>query len=300
MGPLLRSASMLAAATLLAGAQQDRPSGPPGLVRGPVLESTTVLPGQPRSEGEIVLDAPRPVGTPVLAESQLLAADAVVASETMELPALYFQLAAPVALGPPFNSLTPAGTDVKRLMRDGAPRNCIRHRGSYTPAFDEHGEVYPGLCLEDRDGDGLYETAILEPYNPQRAQVRTVAIAPVRLDPNPSGAAADPSALRVNRRLRVAQVGASEVRIVAEQGITMSRQGEMGQYYSRPQDSLTLPLRDGANGSLGGVRLRLLRDGAGWRIAAAGHLAPWLEVRDNGYLVVAGGMEFRRRHSSDR
>jgi len=294
MGPLLRSPLILSLAALLGAAP------PTEQARRPALESTAILPGQPRSEGEVVLDAPRPVGAPLLAESQPLAVEGVVASETMELAALYFRLAGPVVLGPPFNSLTPVGTDVKRLIRDGTLRSCVRHRGNYAPAFDEHGEIYPGLCLEDRDRDGRYETAILEPYNPERAPVRVVAITPVRLDPNPAGLEEDPNAVRVNRRLRVTQINAGDVRIVAEQGLAISRQAEIGRYYSRPADSVSLPLRDGATGSLGGVQLRLARDGAGWRITAAGRMTPWLEVRDNSYLIVAGGMEFRRRPSSPR
>lgn len=305
MTPLPAIPLLLGLAALLAQSGGQGGAPPPGSAAqgAPVqvrrqLESSTLLPGQPRSEGEVVLDAPRPVGAPLLVDSQPLAADAVIASETLELAALHFRLAGPVALGPPFNTVFPAGTDVRRMVRDGAIRHCVHQTGVYTPAFDEHHDIYPGLCLEDRDQDGRYETAILEPYNPERAPDRTIGITPVRLDPNPSAAADDRNVLKVNRRLRVAHVGAGEAVVVAEQGIVLSRQAEIDNYRSRPQDSLSLHLRDGASGSLGGVQLRLLRDGAGWRIAATGRLAPWLEVRDNSNLILVGGMEFRRRPPS--
>ncbi len=226
-----------------------------------------------------------------------MAPGAVIASETLELVPLYFRLAGPIVLAPPFNTLFPAGTEVRRLVRDGVIRHCVRHRESYTPAHDEQNQIYPGLCLEDRDGDGRFETAILEPYDREHAPVRTVAITPVALEPDPAAAADESHPLRASRRLRIGQVGAGGVQIIAEQGVTLSRQDEIGIYRGRPEESITLPLRDGASGALGGVQLRLLRDGDGWRIAAAGRLAPWLEVRDNGNLILVGGMALRRRPS---
>lgn len=301
-------ASLAPCVAALLGAAQSGGSGapppagadPPQVERRPQLESSVALPGHPRTEGEVVLDAPRPAGAPLLVESQPLAADAVIASETMELVTLHFQLAGPVALGPPFNTRFPAGSDVRRLVREGTIRHCIVHLGRFTPAFDEKHEIYPGLCLEDRDQDGRYETAILEPYDPQHAPDRAIGIAPVHLDPNPSAAAEDPHGLRATRRLRVARVGAREAQIVAEEGIALSRQAAPSGYRSGAGESISLPLRDGAGGSLAGVQLRLLRDGGGWRIAAAGRLAPWLEVRDNSNLILVGSLEFRRRPAPDR
>jgi hypothetical protein len=304
MQPTLRAALILGSAVLLGAAQSGGGQGgaPPaeGSVEKPQVRlptsTGTLLSGTPRPEGDAVLEAPRPVGAPVIAESQPLAADAVIASETMRFLPLHFLLAGPIALGPPFNAHHPAGTDVRRLTRDGTIRNCIGFRGAYRPAVDEHGEIYPGLCLEDRDQDGHYETAILEPYNPERAPVRIVAIAPVGLDPNPSAAEDDPRAIRVKRRIRVTHVGPEGARIAAEQGSATAREAEVTSYYGRPEDSVILPLRDGAIGSLGGIEFRLRRDGAGWRIAATGRFTPWLELRENSTLIVAGGMEFRRRH----
>ena len=297
---LARSALLPLCAGLLGAAQSGRPAAegsaerPAGAIRKPVLESSTPLPGHPVSEGVPVLDAPQPLGAALVIGSQPLAVDAVIASETMRLVALHFRIAAPISIGPPFNALHPASTDFRRLIRDGTTRYCVVHRGVYQPTEDEHGAVYPGLCLEDRDQDGRYETAVLEPYDPEHAPVRTIAIAPVSLEPNPSGAVDDPQAQRVKRRLRVTFVDAGEARIAAEQGIATSREADVTNYYGQPPDVATLPLRDGASGAVGGIEFRLVRDGAGWRITAAGQLRPWLEVRNNGSLVVAGGMEFRR------
>ena len=301
MRVLVRSALLPLCAALLGAAQSGKPAAeaaaapPPGAVRRPVLESSTPVPGHPVSEGLPVLDAPQPIGVPVLTESQPLAADAVIASETMRLVALHFRTTGPISSGPPFNAVHPASTDFRRLIRDGTTRYCVVHRGFYRPAEDEHGAIYPGLCIEDRDRDGRYETAVLEPYDPEHAPVRTIAIAPVSLESNPSGAADDPQALRVKRRIRVTFVDAGEAQITAEQGIATSREADVTSYYGRPEDSMTLPLRDGASGSLGGIEFRLQRDGAGWRIAATGRFTPWLELRENSMLIVAGGMEFRRR-----
>jgi hypothetical protein len=219
----------------------------------------------------------------------------VVASETLQLLPLHFQLSDPVAIGPPFKFTTPAGSDVGRLVKDGAIRHCIRHHGVYRPAQDGSGEIYPGLCFEDRDGDGRYETAILLPYHPQQSQPRAMAIAPVRLDPNPAAGQDDPQKLWFRRRIRIAHVGPDDARIIAEQGVATAREADVASYVARPQDSLTLRLREGASGSLGGIAFLLRRDGTGWRLAATGRLAPWLEVRENGNLIVAGGMEYRRR-----
>jgi hypothetical protein len=287
---------------MLAAAQSGPPSRPPqpGLVRRPVLESRTPIAGNPRPEGIAVLAAPRPVGAPLLVDAQPLAADAVIASETFEMLPLSFRLTAPITLGPPFTTVFPAGAKFRRLIRDGAVRHCLRREGIYTPAFDEHHEIYPGLCLEDRDGDGRYETAILEPYDPEHAPNREARIAPVGLEPDPAAAASQPQALTLNRRIRVTHLDAGEVQLVAEQGSTASRPAIITSYYGRPEDSLSLSLRDGASGMLGGVNLRLVRDGTGWRIAASGRLAPWLEVRDGGNLIVMGGMEFHRQPSADR
>jgi hypothetical protein len=305
MDSLIRSAALLGLAALLCAAQEGGQGGgvgnlPPEIAAqlppGAVLESSVSL-GPSVSDGEPVFDAPQPLGAPLLPESVPLAQDGVVASETLQLLPLHFRLSDPVAIGPPFKYGTPAGSDVGRLVKDGGIRHCIRHHGIYRPAEDGSGEIYPALCFEDRDGDGRYETAILLPYHPQQAQPRVMAIAPVRLDPNPADGQNDPHALRFRRRIRIVHVGPDEARIVAEQGIATTGEADVTSYVARPQDSLTLRLREGASGSLGGIALRLRRDGTGWRVAATGRLAPWLEVRENGNLIVAGGMEYRRRLS---
>ena len=305
-----RSATLLGLAALLCAAQNGggQGGGPPPaggaanlppeiaaqLPPGAVLESSVSL-GPSVSDGEPVFDAPQPVGARLLPESVPLAQDGIVASETLQLLPLHFRLSDQVAIGAPFKYSYAAGSDVGRLVKDGAIRHCIRHHGVYRPAEDESGEIYPGLCFEDRDGDGRYETAILLPYHPQQAQPRVMPIAPVRLDPDPAAGQSDPHALRVRRRIRIVHVGPDEAQIVAEQGVATSHEADVTSYVGRPQDSLTLRLRDGASGSLGGLTLRLRRDGAGWRVAATGRLAPWLEVRENGNLILAGGLEYRRR-----
>jgi hypothetical protein len=303
MKPVPRSL-LLPLCALLPGAVQsggqvpdgDAAKPPPGAIRAPTGR-TTMLPGQPAPEGDSVLDAPQPVGAPVLTDSQPLALDAVIASETFRLVPLHFRNDVPIAVGAPFNATHPAGTDFRRLIRDGTTRYCVVHRGVYRPVLDENGAVYPGFCVEDRDGDGRYETAVLEPYDPEHAPVRTFAIAPVGFEPNPSMAADDPQAIRVKRRIRVTFVGPSEARVAAEQGLANSLQADVTSYFGRPAEVVTLPLRDGASGSLGGVDFRLMRSGAGWSIAATGRLQPWLEIRDNGSLIAAGGLGFRRHAS---
>jgi hypothetical protein len=308
MNRLLRPASMLCVAALLSAAQSGSQSGAPPEnkvedlppeIRA-LVPPGAVLSGPPVSDGQAVFDSPRPVATQLPPESMPLAADAVVASETMQLLPLHSRLVRPVAVGSPFNASHPAGTDVAHVVKNGVIRDCIRHRGTFTPPEDEHGEIFPGLCLEDRDRDGRFETAILLPYHPERAQERIVGIAPVRLEPNLNAMQDDPDALTVKRRIRVTLVSADAAEIVVEQGFATSRQTEVTSFYSRPEDSLHLALRDGESGSLGGVEFRLRHDVDFWRIAATGRFAPWLEVRENGNLIVAGGMEFRRRPSTYR
>lgn len=263
------------------------------LVRRPALESTVSL-GPSVSDGEVVFDTPRPVSAPPLPESFPLAQDAILASETLRLLPIHFRLGQSVTI-PELKLDQPAGSDVGRLVKDGAIRHCIRHHDVYRPVHGDNGEIYPGLCFEDRDGDGRFETAILLPYHPRQFQPIVKAIAPVRLDPNPEDADHDPRALRATRRIRVAHLDEREALIVAEQGIATSREAEVASFAGRPQDSLVLPLREGASGTIGGVGLQLRRDGGGWRIFATGRLAPWLDVRENGNLIVAGGLEARRR-----
>ena len=289
----------------LIGAAHHVPSGalqtvaggappPPAPIRVPTGEPVPIT-EQPRPQGDVIFSVQRPLGAPLVVPSQPLAADAVIASETVLLLPLSFQLAAPVVIGPPFNSSYAAGTQIKRLVRDGATRNCVRHRGPYSPAHDEKGEIYPGLCLEDRDGDGRFESAILEPYHPQRAPERVVGIPPVRLEPSALRGEDDPDAFRVQRRIRVTHVDATGAQFIAEQGAAVANATGITSFYGRPEESLILPLQDGASGSVGGVQLRLQRAGEGWQVIAAGQLAPWLELRENDSLVVVGGMPFRRR-----
>ena len=304
---MIRTIALLGVAGLLGATQAGPNAAPPRsgkpidpppeaqLRRVPVGAPVPVGPGI--SDGDPVFDTPQPVAGPAMPDSVPLAQDAVIASETLRLMPLHFRLAGPVAIGPPFNLSLPAGSDVGRLVKDGAIRHCLKRHGIFTPPQDGEGEIYPAICFEDRDGDGSFETAVLLPYHPQRSQPRVVSIAPVRLEPNPAATAGDAYPVRLTRRIRVAHVDASEVLIVADQGLAAAGQAEVVNFSGRPQDSLTLPLRDGASGSLGGLALRLVRDGAGWRIAATGRLAPWLEVRENSNLIVAGGIEFRRRPS---
>jgi hypothetical protein len=305
MGSMIRSATLLGVAVLLGGAQSgpkgpppgsDKPGNiPPQALRLPTGRPVPLGPGV--SDGDAVFDVPRRVDASALPASVPLAVDAVVASETLRLLPVHSKLAGPIAIGPPFNISHPAGTDVPRLLKDDRIRNCLRQRGWFTPPRDERGEIYPSLCLEDRDGDGLYETAILLPYDQARLPERVVRIAPVRLAPNSEDAEADPDGHTARRRIRVTHIGPDEVEVVIEQGLALSRRHEITDYYSMAEHHLTIPLREGARGSLGGIELRLHRDGTGWRIAATGRFAPWLEVRENGNLIVVGGMEHRRRPS---
>ncbi|MBV9884418.1 MAG: hypothetical protein JO276_15520 [Sphingomonadaceae bacterium] len=277
----------------VSGAREPAQAGGPQLIRRPVLGSSVSL-GPSVSDGEAVFDTPQPVAAPPIPESLPLVQDAILASETLRLLPIHFRLAEPVVI-PELKLDQPAGSDVGRLVKDGAIRHCIRHHETYQPVHGENGEIYPGLCFEDRDNDGRFETAILLPYHPQEFQPIVKTIAPVRLGPNPADADHDPRALRLTRRLRVAHVDGREALIIAEQGIATSRETEVTGFTGRPQESLILPLREGASGSLGGIALQLRRDGAGWRIFATGRLAPWLEVRENGNLIIAGGLETRRR-----
>jgi hypothetical protein len=203
------------------------------------LSPDTLLVGPPNSDGDAVYADPSVLQALELPPSIAAEVDAVVAAESMQLLPVHFRLAGPFAAGAPFDARFPPGTDIKQLVEEGEIRNCIRQHGTYTPPEDENGEIYPGICLEDRDGDGAYETALFLPYLDQFPP-RTIAIEPVRLEPNPAAMTADREAFSVQRRIRVAALESGVVRLVLEHGLAPTYRPDRGRFDSGPDDSVYL------------------------------------------------------------
>ena len=255
------------------------------------LSPDTLLVGPPNSDGDAVYADPSVLQALELPPSIAAEVDAVVAAESMQLLPVHFRLAGPFAAGAPFEARFPPGTDIKQLVEEGEIRNCIRQHGTYTPPEDENGEIYPGICLEDRDGDGAYETALFLPYLDQFPP-RTIAIEPVRLEPNPAAMTADREAFSVQRRIRVAALESGVVRLVLEHGLAPTYRPDRGRFDSGPDDSVILPLRQDVAVELGGIIVRAERDGATWRLVPSGRFPSWLQVHDHGRRIIAGSLEY--------
>jgi hypothetical protein len=259
----------------------------------PDFSPDTLLAGPPNVRGPAVFADPsilRPLEVPPFVAAEV---DAVLATESMQLLPVHFRLAGRFAAGAPFNVRFPAGTDIKQLVEEGAIRHCVHQQGTFTPAEDENGEIYPGICLQDGDGDGAYETALFLPYLDRLPQ-RSIAIEPVRLEPNPAGTTVDPEALTVQRRIRVAAVETGQVRLVLEHGMTLSHLPGRLRFNRGPDDSAILPLRQDVAVELGGIKVRAERIGSSWRLVPSGRFPSWLQVHDHGNRIVAGSVEFRQ------
>ena len=72
-------------------------------------------------------------------------------------------------------------------------------------------------------------------------------------------------ALAVQRRICVAGLETDVARLVLEHGITPIPLQDRARFDSGPDDVAVLPLRQGATVQLGGITVRVERDGASWR-----------------------------------
>ncbi len=138
--------------------------------------------------------------------------------------------------------------------------------------------MYPEACLLDPEGDGRFERIIFRPYEPEKARPRELRIAPVLLKPLPADELR-PHAMVFHRSVSISAMDATSVTLQLEH-----RQ----EHHARPTATilgkprtLVLPLKPGAAGEIGGLRLRLEQDGVDWRIITEGGFPGWLKLSED-------------------
>lgn len=252
-------------------------SQPPATGRGEGLSHGTIILGEP------VLTDPVP---PRTVPAQV---DAVIAEQRAEMMGARTAVDRPIVIGAPFNyELTATRSEFRRYRTSAGDRWCWSGiPGVVFPApRDEGGQIFPGICLLDADGDGAFEAVRMLAYPPSTA-TRDVAIAPVRLRPAPPP---DPrlSRFHVFRRLRIAEISGRAVVLVLEHA--WRSQGEGAPDYARdpPSERVALALRPGASVSIAGLALRVEGERGAWRIAASGAFAPWVTLEQGGAAVRLG------------
>lgn len=253
---------------------QSRPSAT-SLAGG--LSYGTIIQGEP-----VLTDPVPPHGVPVQA-------DAVIAEQRAEVMGARTAVDRTILIGAPFNyEIAGAHAAFRRYRTAEGDRWCWSGIPGvvFSPPHDAGGQIFPGICLLDADGDGAFEAVRMLAYPPSTA-IRDVAIAPVRLRPAPP---ADPrlSRLHVFRRVRIAQISGRAVVLVLEHALRS--QGEAAPDYARdqPSERVALPLRQGATASIAGLALRVEGERGAWRIAASGAFARWAILEQGGAAVRLG------------
>jgi hypothetical protein len=244
----------------------------------PGLSYGTIIWGEPT-----VTDLARPGIVPVRL-------DAVIAEQQVEIRGAEMLPERQLTIGAPFNYAVPASRYAFRLYRTAAgDRWCLSGIPGvrYSPPHDEHGDIFPGACLIDADGDGAYETIHMLAYDRGIAP-RDVAIAPLRLRPSPPPTDPRISRLHVLRRLRVAELGERDV-VLALEHAWVPRPNETPDYEQGDlPERVTLALRPGATVAIAGIQLRIAGGPGAWRIEASGGFTPWARLEQNGAAVQLG------------
>jgi len=211
----------------------------------------------------------------------------VLAGATMALEEQAWRTDQPLALPAPFIQTLPAGTPFGGTVgKSGAAMPCLlREQGkAYSPLEDEKGQIYPGVCLVDADGDGRYDHARLIPYRKENPE-REVPIVPITLRPYGSDA---PDAFFYHgytsvRTIVIEYVEPGQALLALREAV------QDGNGHVVSNDILqerSIPLRDGAKAVLDAVSLTARSGRKGWTIAATGRIAPWLSV--NGDQIIMG------------
>ncbi len=231
-----------------------------------------------------------------------VAPGAVLAQQQVRIEQRRWRVAAPIAIGAPFNTTLEAETRFLHLTdaADGS-RPCARKvpYKPYTPAQDAAGNIFPVICLHGRDADGRYRTARFLPYYPARAQPRDVAIAPVELEPIAPGVV-DPHfpALIAIRRLRVVKLDADGMQISVERMVKQTSAAAPLDVKGLPDTAFhtlgthRIPLRSGAATTIDGLTLTLRQHGSVWEVESTGALAPWGQVDANRTELIFGDEVF--------
>jgi len=233
------------------------------------------------------LCAPMPIGTitagyaemagdPIARRPVLASVDAIVAEEWQYVGNPAWRTAGPVSLRP---YSFPGGTLVALTRTSEGAFPCV----SGSQLVRGRGGI-PGtiLCLEDRDGDGSHEAALL--ISMLDGRVRRGALgAPVTLLPV-AGAERGP-VLVARRRLRIAAVGTGTVRLVVEHGIAAPDAAfAFAEIPGLPRDSA---LVDGAVAQVGGTAVRLVHAQNGWTLEPLQErFPPWVHYDCDGNATI--------------
>ena len=240
------------------------------------------------SYGTILYDQPQ--ATELLRPRTVaVALDAVLAEQRLEIIGARRVLDRGFMVGPPFEMAVAADTVFRRYRVADGERWCETGVPGvmYTPADDENGRIFPGLCLIDRDGDGGFEAVRMLPYE-RGVAARDMPIEPVRLRPAPPVVDPRISRLHVYRRLRIAEIGERDVVVVVEHAQTRPGREEPNYDAAPPTDRVALALRSDATASLAGLELRIEGGPGNWRLTASGALEPWAVLESDGAALRIG------------
>jgi hypothetical protein len=249
--------------------------------------------GPPVSHGDSVFTTP--LVTEIARErTKSVRAGAILVEQEAEVETSRLVTDRSIATGSPFEVRLPAGSAFSTLRAGAEDRHCLERipMVPFRPAEDENGDIFPGICLVDADGDGRFEALQFRPYRPDRVAVREVSIQPVRLlAAEDSGDPRLPHFIAV-RRIRIAEVTDDSAIFALEHAAgTSGRAGEIRD--SANPDRIVVPLRAGAVGNLGGITLRIAGTHGNWTASAEGSFAPWASLEDNGTTFVAGPWRLR-------
>jgi len=242
--------------------------------------------GQPRSDGYVRYSDPVLTPGPAVAPEPLRAG-LVLAQATTRITEQAWRTATALTLPAPFAATLPPGSPfIGTADAAGHVRPCLTHAPDepFSPLEDEAGDIYPGLCLVDEDGDGAYDQALVLPYLEGRKE-RVVPIAGTRLAavvPGPQDKEFS-FGLTTRREIVVEEVSRSDARLALRESLRVDREAEA------PADIIVdrvrVTLRAGDHAVLGGVGLTV-RGGSGrWMIDSDGVVAPWVSLTTDGIAI---------------
>jgi hypothetical protein len=230
-----------------------------------------------RDDADFMLAAPR-LHHAAEPFSTVLAPDAIVATEVQSVDTDFLRSDRAIAVTTPLSAKFDAGQLFGHRLVDGIVRPCVYRPPMipYQPPVDEEGRPFPTDCLEDRDGDGRYETILFFAYHAAAGHgIVEARIDPVRLEPLPQ-APDDHARFYLYRRLRVVSVSADRVRLASDIAVGGPAPGRTAlNYAAQPASEVEVPLNEG-EADVGGLKLRLLHVGGAWTATPRGVFSPWV------------------------
>ena len=225
----------------------------------------------------------------------MVAQGAIVSEGITSVPERRHVTDARITVAAPWNIDLPQGSFFALLRTHWGEAPCLQRKPflTFTPPEDESGEIFPGMCLLDLDGDKRFEKIRFRPYNVD-ASPRDADIAPVGLKPARPGEDPHKASVLAHRRIRIDRAGSADATFVLEDGIGFTGRTDRSPFLLA--GNITLPLREGAEAELGGVSLRVGRSPGGWTVVSSGSFAPWVTVTEEGTALNIGEGYLRPRH----